>query len=380
MLQHVVRSTVIDAPIERVWAVLRDFNSHDQLARRRRRASRIEGDERSDQVGCVRSFTLKDGNRIREQLLTLSDTEHKSTYCIVEATVPLQRYVATRDAEAGDRRRPHLLALGVDLRHAARAWSASCATWWRRASTRPASRTCAATCATAATGAAPAARRCRRPCRCPRAASSSATTAAPTCCSRGDGEAAAPARRRGAHPPARDRRQLHRRVPATRLDPGRCCRCPACRAWRPRARVLDVGAGVSGLLPGDRVAYLGPRARRLLQRAQRAGRLGGAPAAGGRGRRRPPRLLLKGITADYLLRDLGRVRARHAAAGARGGRRRRPARVRLGAPARRHRDRHGVERGQGARRARVRLRACRSSRATIASPTRCSALAAAPTW
>jgi NADPH2:quinone reductase len=30
MLQKVVRSTVIDAPIARVWAVLRDFNSHDQ--------------------------------------------------------------------------------------------------------------------------------------------------------------------------------------------------------------------------------------------------------------------------------------------------------------------------------------------------------------
>src|SRR4051794_6723238 len=93
-LQHVVRSTVIDAPIARVWAVLRDFNSHDQwhdvVAE-----SRIEGDERGDQVGCVRSFTLSDGNRIREQLLTLSDAEHKSTYCIVEATVPLQRYVAT---------------------------------------------------------------------------------------------------------------------------------------------------------------------------------------------------------------------------------------------------------------------------------------------
>jgi len=45
-LQHVVRSTVIDAPIERVWAVLRDFNSHhlwhDVVAE-----SRIEGDERS---------------------------------------------------------------------------------------------------------------------------------------------------------------------------------------------------------------------------------------------------------------------------------------------------------------------------------------------
>jgi NADPH2:quinone reductase len=94
MLQKVVRSTVIDAPIARVWAVLRDFNSHDEwhdvVAQ-----SRIEGGERSDQVGCVRSFSLADGNRIREQLLTLDDRLYKSTYCIVEATVPLQRYVAT---------------------------------------------------------------------------------------------------------------------------------------------------------------------------------------------------------------------------------------------------------------------------------------------
>ena len=94
MLQKVVRSTVIDAPIERVWAVLRDFNSHDQW-HDVVESSRIEGDERSDQVGCVRSFSLRDGNRIREQLLTLSDKKHVSTYCIVEATVPLQRYVAT---------------------------------------------------------------------------------------------------------------------------------------------------------------------------------------------------------------------------------------------------------------------------------------------
>ena len=94
MLQKVVRSTVIDAPLERVWAVIRDFNSHDQW-HDVVEASRIEGNEASSQVGCVRSFTLKDGNRIREQLLTLDDREHKSTYCIVEATVPLQRYVAT---------------------------------------------------------------------------------------------------------------------------------------------------------------------------------------------------------------------------------------------------------------------------------------------
>src|SRR5262245_3796118 len=91
---RVTRSAVIDAPIERVWAVLRDFNSHTAwhpvVAE-----SEIEGGEPSDQVGCVRRFTLRDGHRIREQLLALSDRDHIFTYCILDASVPLQRYVAT---------------------------------------------------------------------------------------------------------------------------------------------------------------------------------------------------------------------------------------------------------------------------------------------
>src|SRR5215813_13197284 len=91
---RVTRSAVIDAPIERVWEVLRDFNSHDRwhpaVA-----DSHIEGGEASDQVGCVRNFRLRDGAHIREQLLALSDSDHISTYCILDATVPLRRYVAT---------------------------------------------------------------------------------------------------------------------------------------------------------------------------------------------------------------------------------------------------------------------------------------------
>jgi len=78
MLQKVVRSTVIDARIERVRAVLRDCNSHDRWHAVVDQ-SRIERGERTDRVGCVRSFTLKDGNRIREQLLTLDDREYRST-------------------------------------------------------------------------------------------------------------------------------------------------------------------------------------------------------------------------------------------------------------------------------------------------------------
>jgi NADPH:quinone reductase-like Zn-dependent oxidoreductase len=91
---RVTRSAIIDAPIERVWSILRDFNSHTAwhpiVAE-----SRIERGEPGDQVGCVRDFTLHDGNHVREQLLTLSDRDHVSTYCILDATIPMRNYVAT---------------------------------------------------------------------------------------------------------------------------------------------------------------------------------------------------------------------------------------------------------------------------------------------
>jgi NADPH:quinone reductase-like Zn-dependent oxidoreductase len=93
-LIRVRRSAVIDAPIERVWAVLRDFNSHSAW-HPAVGESRIERNEPADQVGCVRNFFLKDGNHIREQLLALSDRDYVSTYCILDATLPMRNYVAT---------------------------------------------------------------------------------------------------------------------------------------------------------------------------------------------------------------------------------------------------------------------------------------------
>ena len=43
----------------------------------------------------MRNFFLKDGNHIREQLLALSDSDYISTYCILDATLPMKNYVAT---------------------------------------------------------------------------------------------------------------------------------------------------------------------------------------------------------------------------------------------------------------------------------------------
>ena len=320
MLQKVVRSTVIDAPIARVWAVLRDFNSHDRWHAVVDQ-SRIERGERSDRVGCVRSFTLKDGNRIREQLLTLDDREYRSTYRIVEATVPLQRYVATvtlkpvtdgnrtfwhwestfatppgmerelRDMvaqgvyEAGFANLRQHLATGGDLRATSEGASREP---MPRALPVPMRRVVVA-----------------------RYGEAEVLQAQ-------DGEAPAPGEgevrirqraigvnffdvylRRGWIPPM--------------LAPGDT---PGMEA---AGTVIDVGAGVHGVLPGDRVAYLGPQPGAYCS-------VRSVPAAWVV--RLPPAvedataaaLLLKGLTADCLLRDLGHVRAGtrllvHAAAG-----------------------------------------------------------------
>jgi NADPH:quinone reductase-like Zn-dependent oxidoreductase len=70
--------------------------------------------------------------------------------------------------------------------------------------------------------------------------------------------------------------------------------------------VLDVGPGVNGLLPGDRVAYLGPVPGAYCSvRSVPASWCVRLPAAVDDDT--AAALLLKGLTADMLLRDLGRV-------------------------------------------------------------------------
>ncbi|WP_296573142.1 SRPBCC family protein [Phreatobacter sp.] len=92
-MPKVVRSTIINAPVDALWAVLRDFNGHDQyhpiVA-----ASAIERGHPSDRIGCVRRFTLQDGSELREQLLSLSDLEMTYSYCLLDTPIPLFNYVA----------------------------------------------------------------------------------------------------------------------------------------------------------------------------------------------------------------------------------------------------------------------------------------------
>ena len=303
MLQKVVRSTVIDAPIERVWAVLRDFNSHDQW-HAVVDSSRIEGGERSDQVGCVRSFTLKDGNRIREQLLTLDDREHKSTYCIVEATVPLQRYVATvtlkpvTDGNATFWHWESSFATPPGMERELREMVASGVYEAGFANLR----------AHLALGAD----------RLPRGAQAM-PTALPVATRRSvlrdyggpqvmqaeHGEAPAPGpgevriRQRAIGVNYFDVYLRKGWMPAMLPLPGTL-------GMEAAGTVIDVGPGVNDLLPGDRVAYLGPIPGAYCSvRCVPAEWVVRLPAAVDDDT--AAALLLKGLTADMLVRDLGRV-------------------------------------------------------------------------
>ncbi len=93
-MARVYISSVIDAPVAKVWEKVRDFNALPRWLPAVRE-SRIENGEPSDRVGCVRDFRLQNGDRLREQLLGLSDYEYFCTYSILESPMPVTNYVAT---------------------------------------------------------------------------------------------------------------------------------------------------------------------------------------------------------------------------------------------------------------------------------------------
>jgi hypothetical protein len=87
-------SSVVGAPAGRVWARVRDFNALPAWLPAVAE-SRIENGEPSDKIGCVRDFRLRNGDRLRERLLGLSDYDMFCTYSILESPMGVENYVAT---------------------------------------------------------------------------------------------------------------------------------------------------------------------------------------------------------------------------------------------------------------------------------------------
>lgn len=98
-------SAIIEAPVEAVWAAIRDFGAlaawHPAIAR-----SEIERGLDADVVGCIRVLTLKDGGMARERLMMLDDSRYDFTYNFETPAFPIENYAATLElipVTSGDR-------------------------------------------------------------------------------------------------------------------------------------------------------------------------------------------------------------------------------------------------------------------------------------
>jgi len=93
-MAEALATTIIDAPVETVWAIVRDFNGLPRWNSGTRDSS-IEGGRDADSVGCIRAFHLTDGSLVRERLLELDDSRYRMRYNFETPAFPVAHYLAT---------------------------------------------------------------------------------------------------------------------------------------------------------------------------------------------------------------------------------------------------------------------------------------------
>ena len=88
----VMRSVIIDAPIEAVWSVVRRFDGvvdwNPGVV-----AATLEAGQATE-VGALRRLDIADGSVFRETLLAHSDLEHCYTYDIIDSPLACQNYIS----------------------------------------------------------------------------------------------------------------------------------------------------------------------------------------------------------------------------------------------------------------------------------------------
>jgi hypothetical protein len=87
-------SSVVDAPTEKVWGIIRRFDAAAEWLPFVR-SSPIEDGADPARVGCVRVVTQTDGEVFREVLVALSDAERSYSYTFVGSPVPVRDHRTT---------------------------------------------------------------------------------------------------------------------------------------------------------------------------------------------------------------------------------------------------------------------------------------------
>ena len=92
-------SIEIKAPLAKVWAAAKDFDSLDKWHPGFSQDELKKG--KNNAVGTVRALTIKDGPTFTEELTAFSEAEHRYQYMIIESPLPVQKYVATFTVKPG---------------------------------------------------------------------------------------------------------------------------------------------------------------------------------------------------------------------------------------------------------------------------------------
>jgi mxaD protein len=89
----------IKAPLDKVWAASKDFDSlnkwHPGFVKDELKTGH------NNAKGAVRALTIKDGPTFTEELLSFSESGHTYQYRIIESPLPLAGYVATFTVKPG---------------------------------------------------------------------------------------------------------------------------------------------------------------------------------------------------------------------------------------------------------------------------------------
>ncbi len=87
---HVTKSVTIDAPADKVWNAVKDFNALNTWHPAVDKDEIVAG--RNNRAGAERLLTLKGGGTIRERLLRFNPANRAFAYEIVEGVLPVSDY------------------------------------------------------------------------------------------------------------------------------------------------------------------------------------------------------------------------------------------------------------------------------------------------
>jgi len=94
-MPKVIVSTVINAPIERVWRTVADYNGLPSWMPGMK-DSTIEPGKKPTEIGAVRKLGMAGTNEVlRERLEALDDKSHTITYSVLEGPLPVKNIRTT---------------------------------------------------------------------------------------------------------------------------------------------------------------------------------------------------------------------------------------------------------------------------------------------